>query len=99
MSWRRFLAQSSEMTHLSWFADPLGPGQFLVRDPNPQAPVLRHRGNGSLRARSHFGVSPIGRGASARASSEITHFLGGSQGALSPCLHGASHVRTRPATD
>ena len=51
------------MTHLSWFADPAGPGQFLVRDPNPQAPVLRHRGNGSLRARSHFGVSPIGRGA------------------------------------
>jgi hypothetical protein len=38
MSWRRFLAQSSEMTHLSWFADPAGPGQFLVRDPNPQAP-------------------------------------------------------------
>ena len=53
------------MTHLSWFADPLGPGQFLVRDPNPQAPGSAAPGQrvGSLRARSHFGVSPIGRGA------------------------------------
>jgi hypothetical protein len=39
------------MTHLNWFADPLGPGQFLMRDQNPQAPVCGTGGNGRLAAR------------------------------------------------
>ena len=101
------LEQSSEMTHLSWFADPAGPGQFFVPDPNPQAPVLRHRGNGSARCAPDRSLGSHRSGAerclqpsqgaqssAPTSQAEITDFLDGSHGVLSSCLHGAGHVRT-----
>ena len=52
------------MTHLNRFAHPFGPGQFLMRDQNPQAPVCGTGATvGSLRARSQLGSQSIGRGA------------------------------------